>query len=284
MKNETIDAIIKLAIAAYNNKHKPGEFARKAAHKAALDAAKEYNSDLADFATLNAAAELHFEIACAVNFTSKVTDKAVSMVGAYNNYQALWEKYAHTVIPKHITDDYFGQLAQSSDKISRALVENIAPTYDTTSVLDVVSRNKAKRAALYVYLDTYAVTRAAYRRAMFAAQNTSGLKQLYIFQETIAKTLKKDLTYDTIHPGLIFALLNNFIFKVLLTITLLVSIAAILLAVFNLTPIPFLPLICAGSGATALSIGLGVGSFFAKKKCDQLAIENANRAENAIYI
>ncbi len=283
MKNETIDEIIKLAISTYNNKLKPGEFARKAAHRAALDAAKLYNADLADFATLNAAAELYVEIACAVNFTSQVTDKAVTMVGALNNYQAMWEKYAETIIPKHITDNYFQQLAQSSDKISRALVETIAPTYDTTSVLNVISRNKAKRAALYVYLDTYTVARTAYIRAAFKAQNYNGLNQAYIFQKTITERLKQDLTYDIIHPNFIYALRNALIFKALLAIILLLSIAGLLLAIFNLTPIPFTPLISASSGSIAISMGLVGGCFFSTKKCAQIANENANRAENAIF-
>ncbi len=284
MKNKTIEEIIKLAISAYNNKLKPGELARKAAHKAALDAAKQYNEDLADFAALNAAAEFYAEVACAINFTSQVTDKAVTMVEAFNNYQAMWEKYAHTIIPKHITNDYFQQLAKSSDKISRALVDNIAPTYDTTSVLNVSSRNKAKRAALYVYLDTYAVVRTAYIRALFNAQHYSGLNQTQVFQKDITKRLKKDLTYDIVHPGFIYALLNSLIFKALLAIIFLASIAGILLAVFHLTPIPFAPLIGASSGSVAISIGLGVGSFFANKKCSQIAMENDNRAENAMFI
>lgn len=284
MKTETINEIINLAISAYNNKLKPGEFARKAAHKAALDAAKEFNADLADFATLNAAAELYVEIACAVNFTSKVADKAVTMVGAFNDYQAMWERYAETIIPKHITDNYFQQLAQSSDKISRALAETIAPTYDTTSVLNVISRNKAKRAALYVYLDTYAVARSAYIRAIFKAQSYSGLNKAYIFQKTISERLKKDLTYDIVNPFIVFAVLNSLIFKALLAVILLLSISGLLLAIFNLTPIPFTPLISASCGSISTSLGLVYGCFFASKKCAQIANENANRAENAVFI
>lgn len=283
MKNETITEIIKLAIANYNNKLKPGEFARKAAHKAALDAAKQYNTDLADFATLNAAAELYVEVAYAINFTSQVTDKAVTMVGAFNDYQAMWEKYAETVLPKHITDNYFQQLAQSSDKVSRALADTIAPTYDTTNVLNVTSRNKAKRAALYVYLDTYAVARAAYIRAAFKAQNYQSLNQAYIFQKTITQRLNKDLTYDIVHPKLIYALLNTLIFKALIAIILLLSIAGLLLAIFNVTPIPLIPLISASSGSIAISLGLVGGCFFASKKCAQIKDENTNRAENAIF-
>lgn len=284
MKPDTINEIIKFAISSYANKHKPGEFAKKAAHKAALDAAREYNPDLADFATLNAAAEFYLEIALAVNFTSQIADKSVTMLYAFNDYQAIWEKYATTSMPKHIKDNYFQQLAQSSDKISKALTETIAPTFDTTSVLDVVSRNKAKRAALYAYQDTYTITRSAYIRAAFEAQNYNGLKQTHIFQKTITERLKKDLTYDIVNPWLFYTVLNSLIFKFFLGILLVLSISGLLLAIFNLTPIPFTPLISASSGAIVTSLGLTYGCFFATKKCIEISNANANRAENAVFI
>lgn len=283
MKKETINEIIQLAISSYNSKLKPGDFARKAAHKAALDAAKEHNQDLADFATLNSAAELYVEVASAVNFTSQVTDKAITMIGAFNSYEAMWDRYAQTVIPKYVNENYFQSLAESSNKISNALLETIAPTYETTNVLHVTSRNKAKRAALYVYSDTYSTTRAAYIRAAFLAQNCSGGNPAHIFEKAVEERLKKDLSYDIIHPNIIYALLNTLIFKALLVIILLLSITALLLAVFNLTPIPFVPLISASSGAIAGSIGLMGCSFFATKKCEQIESANANRAENAIF-
>lgn len=284
MKLETIEAIVGLAVSAYNKKSKPGEFARTAAHKAAMDAAHAHNPHLADFATLNAAATFYVEITEAINFTSQVTDKAVSLVGAHNNYQALWENYASTILPKKISADYFEQLAQAPDKISKAFIDNVAPTYDTTSVLDVVARNKAKRAALYVYLDTYAVCRAAFIRALFIANRSASAEQLNKFQQVIRKRLVTDLTYDIIHPFFIFKLLNYLAFKVTIAIILLIAIASIFVAAFNLTTIPFIPLIGAGSGASIISAGLLVGSFFAGKRCAQLENENNNRAENAQVI
>lgn len=284
MKKATIDAIIGLAVSAYNKKSKPGEFARIAAHKAALDAAKEHNPDLADFAALNAAAILYVEITEAINFTAQVTDKSVTLVGAYNNYQALWDNFARTILPKKISGDYFEQLAQAPDKISRAFIENVAPTYDTTSVLDAVARNKAKRAALYVYLDTYAVCRMAYIRALFYTQNYPGSSQLATFQRVISRRLYQDLTYDIVHPFLLYRILNSIIFKALASLILLASIAGLFIAVFHLTIIPFIPLIAASSGGSAVTLGLLTGSFFATKKCNQIALANDNRAENAQVI
>jgi hypothetical protein len=284
MKQETIDEIISLAIAAYNKKSKPGEFARAAAHKAALDAANQYSPDLADFATLAAAAVFYLEITEAINFSSRVADKAVCRVGANNNYQAEWQNYSTTIIPKHITDNYFYSLAEAPDKISHAFIEAVSPSYDNTSVLDVVSRNKAKRAALYVYLDTYAVTRSAYIRALFVANHHSSSNQLDKFISTITPRLKKDLTYDIIDPGFLLKILSSILFRVLTGIILLAAIAGIFFAAFHLFPIPFIPLICSSSAASAGSIGLLTGSFFTIKKCNQITEENANRAEMATII
>lgn len=284
MKKATIDAIIGLAVSAFNKKSKPGEFARIAAHRAALDAAKEYNPDLADFAALNAAAVFYVEITEAINFTAQVTDKSVTLVGAKNNYQALWDNFARTILPTKISADYFEQLAQAPDKISRAFIENVAPTYDTTSVLDTVARNKAKRAALYVYLDTYAVCRMTYIRALFHVQNYPGADKLATFQCTISRHLNKELTYDIIYPFFLYRILNSTIFKALTSLVLFASIAGVFIAIFHLTVIPFVPLIAASSGGSAATLGLLTGSFFASKKCRQIALANDNRAENAQVI
>ena len=284
MHSTTIDAIIALAIDAYNKKSKPGEFARTAAHTAALEAAKAYNQHLGDFATLNAASVFYLEITQALNFTSHVTDKSVSLVSAHNEYQAQWDRYADTVIPKEVSRDYFQQLAVAPSKISQAFAETVTPTYDTTSVLDVVARNKAKRAALYVYLDTYAVARTAYIRAQFQCHTTTGGRPAQVFADYISKRLRDDLTYDVINPSFIYQFLRSTITRVALGLILLASTGGILLAAFEITPLPFIPLICATSGAAALSMALLAGGIFAGNKCKQLEQENSERAENAQFI
>ncbi|MDF1756726.1 MAG: hypothetical protein P1U74_00260 [Legionellaceae bacterium] len=284
MKIETINEIIALAIAANNKKSKPGEFARAAAHKAALDAASQHSQDLADFATLAAASIFYIEVTKAIVFSSKVTDKAVNRVDANNQYQAEWEKYSTTIIPTHVTDNYFHSLAEAPDKISKAFLETVTPTYDNTSVLDVVAKNKAKRAALYVYINTYAIARAAYIQALFVANYHGGHNQAELFRKTITKRLKKDLTFDQINPGFILKLLSTIICRALLAIVLLASITGILLACFHLTPLPFIPLICASSAASAGSIGLLAGGFFAVKKCKEIYAENDSRAELAVVV
>lgn len=284
MEQDTIDTIIALAITAYNKKSKPGEFARIAAHRAALDAARQYNSDLADFAALNAAAVFYTEITEALKFSAQITDKAISKLEASNNYQELWEIYSTTKIPEQITDNYFNSLAKAPDKISQAFMNAIAPTYDNTSVLDVVARNKAKRAALYVYFDTYAVTRAAYIRALFIASNNNPQHMEQKFSSEIKKRLKNDLTYDIIDPGLFLKVLSSFTLQALMIAILFTSIAGVLIAVFHLTAIPFLPLIYASSASIAVSVSITAGSFFAKNKCKQIENANNNRVENATII
>lgn len=284
MKKETIDELIELAIAAYNKKSKPGEFARAAAHKAALDAASRHSPDLADFASLAAAATFYVEITEAISFSARVADKAVSMVNASNSYQSEWERYSATIFPRQVTENYFNSLADAPDKVSRAFIEAVTPSYDTTSVLDVVARNKAKRAALYVYFDTYSVARSAYIRALFIANYKSKTNAAEAFRSAVSTRLKHDLTYDIIDAGFFLNLLSSLIFRIFLGILLLAGIIGIIFAAFNLTPLPFIPFVSISSAVSAGTIGFMVGSFFAKKQCDKLVEDNDNRAEQATII
>jgi hypothetical protein len=283
MNQETINAIIGLAILAYNKKSKPAEFARLAAHKASLDAAKKYSPDLADFATLTAAASFYIEITDAINFSARVTDKSINLVHASNQYQAEWENYATTSLPKHITDNYFHTLAGAPEKISRAFEEAIAPSYDSTSVLDAAAKNKAKRAAQYVYLNTYCIARIAYTRALFIANRQKSIEeQNKVFIQTISLQLRKDLNYDVIDPGIFLKILSALVFRILTAIVFLIGAVGILVAIFHLTPIPFIPLICASSAGSAISLSVFIGGFFAVEKYNQIIEDNENRAEKAL--
>ncbi|MDP3560657.1 MAG: hypothetical protein Q8R83_00555 [Legionellaceae bacterium] len=283
MKQKTINTIIELAITAYHKRATPSEFAKAAAHKATFEAAAAHHAELADFATLTAVAVFYIEITDAVHFSARVTDRAADKLEAEKNYRAEWQEYSSTTIPKHVVNNYFSTIAESSDRISQAFKEAIAPTYESTSVLSVVARNKAKRAALYSYRDTYATTRSAYIRALFIAnQNKSDQHQFEAFKKEISNRLMKDLAYDRIDPGIFLKTMASISLRLLLLLILLAAIGAILLASFHVTPIPFIPLICAGSGSSAFTLTTGFGSFFARKRCTQIEEENANRAEVAI--
>ena len=283
MNQETINEIIGLAILAYNKKSKPAEFARLAAHKASLEAAKKYNPDLADFATLTAAAIFYIEITAAINFSARVTDKSITLMHASNQYQAEWENYATTSLPTHITDNYFHTLAGAPDKISRAFEEAIAPSYESTSVLDAASKNKAKRAAQYVYLTTYCMARVAYTKALFIANRQESIdEQNKVFIQSISAQLREDLNYDVIDPGIFLKILSSIIFRITIAIIFLISVAGILFAIFHLTPIPFIPFICSSSASCAITLGTFIGSFFAVEKYNQIIEDNENRAEKAL--
>src|SRR3990167_5990097 len=258
MKEDTINEIIAIAIDSYRKQTTPG-----------------------DFATLVAAAKFHIEVTQAINFSSKIADSAVSKVDANNNYDALWEKFSTTIIPKQFSENYFFNLAESPNKISQAFTEAVAPSYESTSVLNVAAKNKAKRAAEYVYATTYAIARASYVKATFLATQQSGYAKQDAFIYSITTNLRRDLNYDIVNPFLFIKLLNAIIFKVLVSTLLLAAIAGIFIAAFHVFPIPFIPLICAASGGTVVSVGLLTGSFFATNKYNEIMHENANRAEMA---
>lgn len=282
MKLEIIDKIIELAISAYHKRSTASEFAKTAAHRAAFEAAAKHHAELADFATLVAVATFYIETTEALHFSARVTDKAAGKLEAEKNYRAEWQEYSTTTLPNHIAPDYFGAISQSSAKISIAFQEAITPTYESTSVLSVVNRNKAKRAALYVYRDTYATARSAYIRAMFFSnQAKDAHKRLQIFQKEITCRLKKELAYDVIDPGFFLRCLASRPLRIVLGLLLLASVGAIILAALHLTPIAFIPLICAGSSSSLISLSMASGSFFAKRRCTVIQEENENRAEVA---
>lgn len=282
MQPEIIDKIIELAISAYHKRSTASEFAKTAAHRAAFEAAAKHHAELADFATLVAVATFYIETTEALHFSARVTDKAANKLEAEKNYRAEWQEYSTTTLPAHVSSDYFGTISQSSEKISIAFQEAIAPTYESTSVLSVVNRNKAKRAALYVYRDTYATTRSAYIRAMFLAnQAKDDYKRLQIFQKEMTRRLKKELTYDVIEPGFFLKCLASMPTRIVLGVLLLAAVGAIVLAALHLTPLPFIPLICAGTSSSLVSLSMASGSFFAKRRCKILQEENENRAEVA---
>ncbi len=282
MHSEIVDKIIELAISAYHKRSTASEFAKTAAHRAAFEASAKHHAELADFATLVAVATFYIETTEALHFSARVTDKATDKLEAEKNYRAEWQEYSSTTLPKHISSNYFGAISQSSEKISIAFQEAIAPTYESTSVSSVVSRNKAKRAALYIYRDTYATARSAYIRAMFLAnQAKNDAKRLQVFQKEITHRLKKELSYDVIDPGLFLKCLASMPLRFVLAILLLASIGTIVLAALHLTPLPFISLIFAGSASSTAIILTSTASVFAKKRCNTLQEENDNRAEVA---
>lgn len=273
--------LINMAITAYTKKSSPGEYARAAAHKAAYMAASEYSPELADFATLTAAATFFIEITDAINFTARVTDAAATKLAADSAYDAEWESYTTTTLPQQVTTkNFFLSLAEGPDKVIHAFTGAVAPAYDTTRVLDVVARNKAKRAALYIYRDTYSATRTAYIRALFSANQTSDTNlQLNQFKSVITARLQKDLTYDIISPGFLLNVMSSKSLTVIAGLILLAGIGAILLAAFHITPLPFTPLVAAGCASAVVGIGLFAGGFFARNRCKMINEANENRAE-----
>lgn len=282
MKHEIIDKIIALAISAYHKRSSASDFAKTAAHKAAHELAYQHHAELADFATLVAVATFYIETTEALHFSARVADKAADKLEADKNYRAEWQEYSTTALPKHVANDYFGSITHSSEKISLAFQEAISPTYESTSVLSVLARNKARRAALYVYRDTYATARSAYVRAMFFADQAKNEQQRFlIFNQEITRRLRKDLSYDIIDPGLFLKCIASSPLRVLLGILLLAAVGGIVLAALHLTPIPFVPLICAGSFTSLFCVSTACGSFFAKKRYKTIQDENENRAEVA---
>ncbi|MDP3705300.1 MAG: hypothetical protein Q8R24_05265 [Legionellaceae bacterium] len=284
MKQETIDMLISMAVAAYTKKSSPGEYARAAAHKAAFRVASQHSPELADFAALLAAATYFIEIMESINFTARVTDAAATKLAADSAYDAEWESYTLTTLPQHVaTKNFFLSLAQGPEKVIQAFSGAVAPAYDSTRVLDVVARNKAKRAALYVYRDTYCAARTAYMRALFSANQTPNIdRRLNQFTSVITSRLQKDLTYDLIIPGFLLSIMSSRALMVIASLILLAGIGAILLASFHVTPLPFVPLIAAGSASIAFGTGLLAGRFFAKNRCETINEANENRAEMSI--
>jgi len=283
VKQHIIDAIIDLAIDAFMKKSTPGEFARIAAHKAALMSASSHNTELADFATLTAVSVFSTEIVDAMNFTARVTDAASAKLLASSNYDAEWDDYPTAIMPKHVsTKRFFTSLAECPDKVVHAFSKVVAPAYNTTQVLDVTTRNKAKRAALYVYADTYSTCRSAYIRALFSANQLEIALQLDQFKFIITTRLRNDLSYDMIDPSFFLRVMSNKIVLIIAGLIFLAGIGAILLAAFHLTPLPFMPLVIAGSTAVVIGTTTLWGGFFARNKCKTMHEANENRAEMSI--
>lgn len=285
MNKEIIDSLIDLSVIAFNNKATPHDYARTAAHKAATITASKYDPELGDVAALIGATSLLTEIADTILFSSKIADAATTKMAANIAYDSSFGlSIANTIAPISITNYSYLTMADSACKVIRAFSDSVTPTYETTSVLNYTKRNKAKCAALYVYSDTYAASRAAFIRACFVVKEISD-NQMKIdkFKSTMADRLNRDLTYDIIQAGFILNCMSSKTFQVIASIILLLGICAILFAVYHVTSIPFTPLVIAGSASLVVGSGLFISGFFAQKRCQDILEQNENRIEESIY-
>lgn len=276
MQPTAIKALIELAVTAYLKHSPPGEYAKTAAHKAAVLAASRHHTEIADFAALTAAAAFYVEVTEAIGFSTRVTDAASGKLLSDSAYKAEWQEYSATILPAQTTQKrFFQSLSEVPDKAIHDFTASVTPTFEKIRVQDVAARNRAKRAAMYVYRDTYTVSRAAYVRAMHAAvQAKDEHKRLKIFQTSISKQLHQSLSFDMIHPSFFLIILQSTPLRIAALVLLLAGIGAIVVGVLHVIPLPVIPLIIAGSGTCTLSLCIGFGSFFAKRKLLEIADRN----------
>ncbi len=153
MEQEIIDVIVDLAVHSFAKNVQPGEYAKIAAHKAAYMSAFRHYPELADFAALSAATEFLPEVLKAIKFSARVADAAALKLVSDGAYHTEWENYSTTALPVQYTQKhYFLSLTEPSEQAIQVFSETMTPAYEKVSVQDVVARNKAKRAALYVYI------------------------------------------------------------------------------------------------------------------------------------
>ncbi len=286
MQSPMIDALVDLALTSYLKRAQPSEYAKAAAHKGATLAAAKHHPDIADFAALTAAAAFYVEVTDAITFSARVTDAATRKLMSDSAYKAEWQQYSAAILPAQATQKrFFMSLAETPDKAIHDFSASVNPTFETIRVTDVAARNRAKRAAMHVYRDTYTIARCAYVRAMHQTSKIQNEhRRQAVFLKVMQKRLKQDLNYDVIHPHLMLTFISLTSVRILAALILLAAIGAILLGVFHVVPIPFIPLICAGSGAGFLTTSLLTGSFFARKSIKRIEEQNERREEICAYI
>ncbi len=291
MKQETINELLALAETSFNEKAPPAKYAGMAAHHAAVAAATQYDPDYANTAALIAATTLVCATTEAATFSARITEISNDKAQLDRHYEIAQRSYGAKSEQMAIA------MADKENERLSPVIKNIYTTacesrikitlqHETMSYgNDANKLEKAKRAALYVYGDTYAATRSAYVRAMFAA-NFNKKDDVKSFKAMMSAKLNKDLKYDNIPPGFFLKLIASTSLCIIAGLMLIAGIVAITLASCGVAAatLPFVPTISIGSTGAGLGTGLLIGSIFARRQKKNLEEANQNRMDMGLPV
>ena len=289
MKQATINKLLEFANTAFDTREAPDKFARAAAHEAASAAAAAYPEllgECADAAALVAATDFVCKTTSAASFSAQVADIATQKFTNDRRYNHARDTYATSINQMGRTAEpppHCLSMVNTMHVAASQSEAEVAASYEAISTQNITTGNKAKRAAFYVYADTYTSARSAYVRAMFISNQTKDpKKRSALFKATMSSRLHKDLNYDKIPPGFFLQLMCSTSLRIIAGLMLIAGIVAIVLGTCGIASLPLVPMVVTGSSSTALATGCLIGSFFARRQHKKLDEANQNRMDISI--